>query len=170
MRAFRNVGVAGFLFFSFACVSFAALRDVNASTATPFAPYANGGMAAVEIQPAFVDAGAGNFRLAPASFCIDAGTANGGPGGDCEGNRRPQIGKSGMSATNCDPGAYANGFHFNEIRTTAANEIQFKGDVEDRGIYRLPAGQFPVHTQAVSQPVAMPDRVRFRLLVSHTPF
>lgn len=146
--------------------------------------------------PAFVDAGAGDFRLATASYCIDAGTTNGAPRTDIEGNPRPRQGKAGVLSTNCDMGAYEYGFHFNEIRTTAANEIQFKWDVEDRGIYRLqaatnaagspaipfwenvmaytnggmPAGQFLVHTQAVSHPVAMPDHVLFRLLVSHTPF
>ncbi|MGD9612636.1 MAG: choice-of-anchor Q domain-containing protein [Kiritimatiellia bacterium] len=146
--------------------------------------------------PAFVDAGAGDFRLATASFGIDAGTTNGAPGTDIDGNPRPRQGKAGMLSTNGDMGAYEYAFHFNEIRTTAANEIQFKWDVEDRGIYRLqaatnaaadpanpfwenvlaytnagmPAGQFLVHTQAVSHPVAMPGHVLFRLQVSHTPF
>ncbi len=146
--------------------------------------------------PAFVDAGAGDFRLATASFCIDAGTTNGAPRTDIEGNPRPRQGKAGVLSTNCDMGACEYGFHFNEIRTTGTNEIQFKWDVEDRGIYRLqaatnaagnpatplwenvtaftnggmPAGQFLVHTQVVSHPVAMPDHALFRMLVSHTPF
>ena len=145
--------------------------------------------------PAFVDAGAGDFRLATASPGIDGGTTNGAPRTDIEGNPRPRQGKAGMLSTNCDMGAYEYAFHFNDIRSTAANEIQFKWDVEDRGIYRLqattnaaadpahwlwenvmaytnagmPAGQFLVHTQAVSHPVAMPGHVLFRLLVSHTP-
>lgn len=146
--------------------------------------------------PTFVDAGAGDFRLATASFCIDAGTTNGAPLTDIEGNPRPRQGKAGVLSTNCDMGAYEYAFHFNDVRATGTNEIQFKWDVEDRGIYRLqaatnaatapanpfwenvmaytnagmPAGQFLVHTQAVSHPVEMPGHVLFRLLVSHTPF
>ena len=154
------------------------------------------GWPSITNAPAFVDAAAGDFRLATASFGIDAGTTTGAPGTDIDGNLRPRIGKPGMGVTNCDMGAYEYAFHFNEIRTTGANEIQFKWDVEDRGIYRLqaatnaatapanpfwenvmaftnagmPAGQFLVHTQAVSHPVAMPGHVLFRLLVGHTPF
>ena len=146
--------------------------------------------------PAFVDPGAGDFRLQTASFCIDAGTTNGAPGADIDGNPRPRQGKAGMLSTNCDMGAYEYAFYFNDVRATGTNEIQFKWDVEDRGIYWLqaatnaatdpahpfgenvtaytnagmPAGQFLVHTQAVSHPVAMPGHLLFRLLVSHTPF
>ena len=145
--------------------------------------------------PAFVDAGAGDFRLATASYCIDAGTTNAAPQADIDGNPRPRVGKPG-GLSMADMGAYEYAFHFNEIRATGTNEIQFKWDVEDRGIYRLqaatnaatapanpfwenvmaytnagmPAGQFLVHTQAVSHPVAMPGHVLFRLQVSHTPF
>ena len=146
--------------------------------------------------PTFVNAAAGDFRLATASYGIDAGTTNGAPRTDIDGNPRPRIGKPGMLVTNCDMGAYEYAFHFNEIRTTGANEIQLKWDVQDRGIYRLqaatnaagspatpfwenvmaytnggmPAGQFVVHTQVVSHPVAMPGHVLLRMLVSHTPF
>lgn len=144
--------------------------------------------------PAFMDAGAGDFRLATASFCIDAGTTNGAPRTDIDGNPRPRIGKPGMLATNCDMGACEYGFHFNEIRTAATNKLQFEWDVQDRGIYRLQAatnaaadslhpewydaatytnpgmaaGQFQVHTQEVAAPGLMPGHVLFRLLVSHT--
>ena len=145
--------------------------------------------------PAFVDAGAGDFRLATASLCIDAGTTNGAPRVDIEGNPRPRIGRPGMGVTNCDMGAYEYGFHFNDIRTLATNQLQFKWDVQDRGIYRLQAatnvaadplhpfwepvmaytnggmaaGQFQVHTQEVTAPGPMPGHVLFRMLVSHTP-
>ena len=144
--------------------------------------------------PAFVDAGAGDFRLATASFCIDAGTTNGAPRTDIDGNPRPRIGKPGMLATNCDMGACEYGFHINGIRTVATNQLQFEWDVQDRGIYRLQAatnvasdplhplwepvmvqtnagmaaGQFLVHTQEVTAPGLMPGHVLFRLLVSHT--
>ncbi len=145
--------------------------------------------------PAFVDAGAWDFRLATASFCIDAGTTNGAPQTDIDGNPRPRQGKPGMVSTNCDMGAYEYGFHFNDIRSVAANVLQFKWDVQDRGIYRLQAatnvatdplhpywepvlahtnagmaaGQFQVHTQEVTAPGAMPEHLLFRMLISHTP-
>ena len=145
--------------------------------------------------PAFVDAGAGDFRLATASYCIDAGTTNGAPRTDIEGNPRPGTGLPGGLART-DMGAHEYSFHFNEIRTVGTNALQLKWDVQDRGIYRLqaatnaagspatpfwenvmaytnggmPAGQFVVHTQVVSHPVAMPSHVLLRMLVSHTPF
>ena len=145
--------------------------------------------------PAFVDAGAGDYRLATASFCIDAGTTNGAPRTDIEGNPRPWIGKPGIGSTNCDMGAYEYRFRFNDIRTLATNQLEFKWDVQDRGIYRLQAatnvatdplhpvwepvlaytnggmaaGQFQVHTQEVTAPGLMPGHVLFRMLVSHTP-
>ena len=92
--------------------------------------------------PAFVDAGAGDFRLATASFCIDAGTTNGAPRTDIEGNPRPRIGKPvvlGATTTNCDIGAYEYGFHFNEIQTVSSNAVRFQWDVQDLGRYRLDA-------------------------------
>ena len=139
-----------------------------------------------------MDAGAGDFRLATASYCIDAGTTNGAPRSDIDGNPRPRTGLPGGLART-DMGAYEYGFHFNEIRTVSADTLQFKWDEQDRGIYRLqaatnaagnpfwenvmaytnggmPAGQFQVHTQAVSPPGAMPGHALFRLLISHTPF
>ncbi len=144
--------------------------------------------------PAFVDAVAMDFRLATASFCIDAGTTNSAPGDDIDGNPRPRIGKPGMLITNCDMGAHEYGFHFNEIRTIFTNSVQVQWDVQDRGIYRLQAatnaaddplspswgtvvaytnggmaaGQFQVYTQTVSPPGAMPGHALFRLQVGHT--
>ena len=90
--------------------------------------------------PAFVDAGAGDFRLATASFCIDAGTTNGAPRTDIEGNPRPRIGTPvvpGFSPTNCDMGAYEYGFHFNSIEAASSNAVRFRWDVQDVGRYRL---------------------------------
>ena len=132
--------------------------------------------------PAFVDAGAGDFRLATASFCIDAGTTNGAPGTDIEGKPRPRIGTPvvlGFAATNCDIGAYEYGFHFNSIETASSNAMRLRWDVQDVGRYRVDvatnaaadplhpawlsvmaytqatiigAGQYAVHTATVTNP------------------
>ncbi|HAL92354.1 MAG TPA: hypothetical protein DCM68_04945, partial [Verrucomicrobia bacterium] len=145
--------------------------------------------------PAFVDAGAGDFRLATASFCIDAGTTNGAPGNDIDGNPRPRVGTpGGLSRT--DIGACEYGFHFNAIRFTATNTVQLQWDVQDRGIYRLDlatntaahptnwswhdvaaytnpgmaAGQFLVRTQTVAGTGPVPLSGNFRLRISHTLF
>ena len=90
--------------------------------------------------PAFVDAGAGDFRLATASFCIDAGTTNGAPRTDIDGNPRPRTGLPSMTnaaTTNCDMGAYEYGFHFNEIQSVSSNAVRFGWDIQDVGRYRL---------------------------------
>ena len=143
--------------------------------------------------PAFVDAGAGDFRLATASFCIDAGTTNGAPRSDIEGNPRPRRGMPGMGSTNCDMGAYEYGFHFNSIEAVSSNAMRFRWDVQDVGHYRLdlatnaaadpahPAwnvvmgytqatviglGQFAVLETTVTNPVPpMPGRGLFRLRI-----
>ena len=143
--------------------------------------------------PAFVDAGAGDFRLATASFCIDAGTTNGAPRSDIEGNPRPRRGMPGMGSTNCDMGAYEYGFHFNSIEAVSSNAMRFRWDVQDVGRYRLdlatnaaadpahPAwnvvmgytqatviglGQFAVLETTVTNPVPpMPGRGLFRLRI-----
>ena len=133
--------------------------------------------------PAFVDSGAGDFRLATASFCIDAGTTNGAPRTDIDGNPRPRIGAPvvlGFSPTNCDMGAYEYGFHFNGIQAVSSNAMRFEWDVQDVGRYRLDiatnwaadplhpvwnsvttytqstiigAGQYAVHATTVTNPV-----------------
>ena len=142
--------------------------------------------------PTFVDAVAQNFHLATASSCIDAGTTNGAPRNDIEGNPRPRIGKPGTSTTNCDVGAYEYGFHFNDIRFSNPNTVQLLWDVQDRGIYKLDvetngtvsppwimgvAGytnpsmasyQFMVHTQTIVIPAPVPADANFRLRISHT--
>ncbi len=132
--------------------------------------------------PAFVDAGAGDFRLATASFCIDAGTTNGAPRTDIEGNPRPRVGTPvvlGFATTNCDMGAYEYGFHFNSIETASSNAMRLRWDVQDVGRYRVDvatnaaadplhpawlsvmaytqatvigAGQYAVHTATVTNP------------------
>ena len=101
--------------------------------------------------PAFVDAGAEDFRLATASFCIDAGTTNGAPQADIEGNPRPRIGQPvvlGFAATNCDMGAYEYGFHFNDIQAVSSNAVQLWWDVQDVGRYRV-----DVATNAAADPL-----------------
>lgn len=143
--------------------------------------------------PAFVDAGAGDFRLATASFCIDAGTTNGAPPTDCEGNPRPRRGLPGTGSTNCDMGAYEYGFHFNSIQTASSNAIRLQWDVQDVGRYRVDVatnaggnpsaptwssvtvytqatiiglGQYAVYTTTVTNPTPpMPDNAMFRLRV-----
>jgi parallel beta-helix repeat protein len=142
--------------------------------------------------PTFVNAAAGDFRLATASFGIDAGTTNGAPRSDIEGKSRPRIGLPGLGITNCDMGAYEYDFHFNDISFTSTTTVQFRWDVQDRGIYRLDAetngtvsppwianiagytnpgmaaGQFMVHTQTVVISNPVPARANFRLRISHT--
>ena len=133
--------------------------------------------------PAFVDAGAEDFRLATASPGIDAGTTNGAPRTDIDGNPRPRIGAPvvlGFSPTNCDMGAYEYGFHFNGIQAVSSNAMRFEWDVQDVGRYRLDiatnwavdplhpvwnsvttytqstiigAGQYAVHATTVTNPV-----------------
>lgn len=143
--------------------------------------------------PAFVNAAAGDFRLATASFCIDAGTTNAAPRSDIEGNPRPRRGVPGMGSTNCDMGAYEYGFHFNSIRTASSNAIRLQWDVQDAGRYRVDVatnagshplaptwssvtvytqatiigqGQYAVYTTTVTNPVPpMPDHALFRLRV-----
>ena len=141
--------------------------------------------------PAFVDAGAGDFRLATASFCIDAGTANGAPGNDIAGNLRPRVGKPG-GLPRTDIGAYEYGFHFNDIRFTSPNTLELRWDVQDLGRYRLDAettglvqpfwiedidvftspmmapGQFAVHTQTVALPPPVPANADFRLRIERS--
>ena len=149
--------------------------------------------------PAFVDAGAGDFRLATASFCIDAGTTNGAPRTDIDGNPRPRRGMPGMGSTNCDMGAYEYGFHFNRLRViSSVNTAQFQWDVQDLGRYRLDIstnaaadpdhpvwntvlgytntgglapGQFSVYTATVTNPTPpMPSNAVFRLRVDRATF
>ena len=145
--------------------------------------------------PAFVDAGAGDFRLATASFCIDAGTTNGAPRTDIDGNPRPRRGMPGLGSTNCDMGAYEYGFHFNEIQMLSSNVAQFKWDIQDLGRYRLDistnaasnpaaplwntaagytntggmaAGQFAVYTLTVTGAPPIPGNAMFRLCVDRS--
>jgi hypothetical protein len=148
------------------------------------------GLPSITNAPVFVNPGAGDFRLVTASPCIDAGTTNGAPGTDIEGNPRPRVGKpGGLSLT--DIGAYEYGFHFNDMLFSKTNELQFLWDVQDRGIYKLEvetngltspawlsvagytnpgmsAGQFVVHTQTVAIPSPVPAKADFRLRISHT--
>lgn len=143
--------------------------------------------------PAFVNLASGDFHLATASFCIDAGTTNGAPRTDIEGNPRPRVGKPG-GVSQTDIGAYEYGFHFKDIRFTSTNAVQFLWDVQDRGIYKLDAltnnatatnwvkdiavftnsamasGQFAVHTQTLAILPPVPATAIFRLRVSHTIF
>ena len=146
--------------------------------------------------PAFVDAGAGDYRLATASFCIDAGTTNGAPAADIVGNPRPRRGVPGSGSTNCDMGAYEYGFHFNAIQSVSSNTMQFKWDIQDLGRYRLDistnaaadpaapawntvhvytnvmaigAGQFLEYTLTVTNPLPpIPGNGRFRLRVDRS--
>ena len=90
--------------------------------------------------PAFANPGAGNYQLATASFCIDAGTTNGAPGCDILGSIRPRIGMPSLpnpANTNADIGAYEYGFHFNRIQPVSSNAMQFWWDVQDAGRYQL---------------------------------
>ena len=75
MRVYSSVGVAGFLFLSFACSSFAVTRYVNVSNATPAAPFTNWGMASTAIQPAIDEAVSGDEILV---FNIDVEPVTGG--------------------------------------------------------------------------------------------
>ena len=151
------------------------------------------GLPCITNAPAFVDAAGGDFHLATASFCIDAGTTNGAPGGDIEGRSRLTPGMPGHAGLT-DIGAYEYAFHFNDIRFTAPNTAQLLWDVQDRGIYRLDAatngmvsppwiedievytnpgmaaGQFMVRTQTVVIPSPVPAKASFRLRVGHTLF
>ena len=146
--------------------------------------------------PAFVDAGAGDFRLATASFCIDAGTTNGAPRTDIAGNPRPRIGMPRVELPDppppqCDMGAYEYGFHFNDVRFIGPNMVQLRWDVQNLGIYKLDVetngtlsapwitnvvvftnagllpGQFQVHTQTVViADPPIPAKSNFRLRIS----
>ena len=101
--------------------------------------------------PVFVDAGAEDFRLATASPGIDAGTTNGAPRTDIDGNPRPRIGMPvvlGAATTNCDMGAYEYGFHFNSIEAVSSNAMRFQWDVQDVGRYRV-----DVATNAAADPL-----------------
>ena len=146
--------------------------------------------------PAFVDAGAGDYRLATASFCIDAGTTNGAPGCDIDGNPRPRRGMPGVGAKNCDMGAYEYGFHFNAIQSVSSNTMRFEWDIQDLGRYHLDistnaagnsenpvwnsitvytnasvigAGNFLEYALAVTNPVPpMPGSAMFRLRVDRS--
>ena len=152
------------------------------------------GLPNITNAPAFVNAGAGDYRLATASFCIDAGTANGAPGDDLEGKSRPRVGRPGGTPL-VDMGAYEYGFHFNRIEMVSTNGARFEWDVQDRGIYLLDlatnaaadpghmhwqsvggggytnpgmaAGQFLVHTQTITAAGPIPASAIFRLRISH---
>lgn len=156
----------------------------------------NYGWPCITNAPAFADADAGDFRLATASFCIDAGTTNGVPGNDIDGNLRPRVGRPGAVSTNCDMGAYEYGFHFNEIQMLSSNVAQFKWDIQDLGRYRLDistnaasssaipvwnsvtaysnaggmaAGQFAEYTLTVTNSVPpIPSRALFRLRIGRS--
>ena len=146
--------------------------------------------------PAFVDAGAGDFRLATASPGIDAGTTNGAPKTDIDGNPRPRIGMPQVELPDplppqCDMGAYEYGFHFNDVRFIGPNTVQLRWDVQNLGIYKLDVetngtlsapwitnvvvftnaglmpGQFLVHTQTVViADPPIPAKSNFRLRIS----
>lgn len=146
--------------------------------------------------PAFVDAGAEDFRLATASPGIDAGTTNGAPGMDIDGNPRPRIGMPQVELPDplppqCDMGAYEYGFHFNDVRFIGPNTVQLRWDVQNLGIYKLDVetngtlsapwitnvvvftnaglmpGQFLVHTQTVViADPPIPAKSNFRLRIS----
>ena len=146
--------------------------------------------------PAFVNAGAEDFRLATASFCIDAGTTNGAPLTDIDGNPRPRIGMPRVELPDplppqCDMGAYEYGFHFNDVRFIGPNTVQLRWDVQNLGIYKLDVetngtlsapwitnvvvftnaglmpGQFLVHTQTVViADPPIPAKSNFRLRIS----
>ncbi|MEW5802680.1 MAG: choice-of-anchor Q domain-containing protein [bacterium] len=64
-----------------------------------------GGIGNINQNPLFIDSGAGNYSLQPASPCIDAGTSQGAPDRDKNGIARPQDGNGDHSAE-YDIGAY----------------------------------------------------------------
>lgn len=146
--------------------------------------------------PVFVDAGAGDYRLQTASFCIDAGTTNGAPRTDIDGHPRPRVGLPMVDLPvppppACDMGACEYGLHFNSIRYAGSNTVELLWDVQSMGIYKLdvatngvvspawitnivaftnpglPAGQFQVHTQRVGiADPPVPPTSTFRLRIS----
>ena len=141
--------------------------------------------------PAFVDFAGGDYHLATASFCIDAGLASAAPGDDCDGRLRPLVGTPGGAALP-DVGAYEYAFHFNNIRIVASNTVDFLWDEQNAGIYALDAsvpglvnplwvgmtaytnpgmaaGQFMVHTQRLTITPPVPAHAAFRLRISLTP-
>lgn len=141
--------------------------------------------------PAFVDFADGDYHLATASFCIDAGLDSAAPGDDCDGRLRPLVGTPGGAALP-DVGAYEYAFHFNNIRIVASNIVDLVWDEQDAGIYALDAsvpglvnpawtnrtvytnpglssGQFMVHTQRLTITPPVPAHAAFRLHIRHTP-
>lgn len=141
--------------------------------------------------PAFVNFAGGDYHLASASFCIDAGLDSAAPGDDCDGRLRPLVGTPGGAALP-DVGAYEYAFHFNNIRIVASNIVDLVWDEQDAGIYALDAsvpglvnpawtnrtvytnpglsaGQFMVHTQRLTITPPVPAHAAFRLRIRHTP-
>ena len=147
--------------------------------------------------PSFVDRSNRNYRLATASFCIDAGTTNGAPSVDIDGNPRPRTGMPGMSPARCDIGAHEYGFHFNSFRLAGPQSVQFSWDVQDDGRYQVDIatnaatnpenpdwstiydfinttilwpGNFSNHTATITNPTPpMPRNAIFRLRVGSFP-
>lgn len=59
----------------------------------------------ISVDPQFVDAASGDYRLKASSPCIDTGTNSGAPAADKDGVSRPQDGDGDGNAT-CDMGAF----------------------------------------------------------------
>ena len=138
--------------------------------------------------PAFADAAGGDYHLATASFCVDAGLASAAPGDDFDGGPRPQVGTPGGAALP-DVGAFEYRFHFSDIDFTASNIVDLVWDEQDGGIYALDAsvpglvipfwqnlstytnpglapGQFGVHMQTLTITPPVPAHAAFRLRIS----